>query len=74
MSKEKADNYTSDYYGFTVEVILEDIKNAMDLKKENKELSIPDSIGYVVAKRCCVKFLTGDKGFKDLDNVEFVVK
>lgn len=74
MSKEKADNYTSDYYCFIVEVTLEDLKGAMDLKIKNKELSIPDVIGYTLAKKHNVKFLTGDAGFKNFDNVEFVVK
>ncbi len=74
MPKEKADNYTSDYYGFIVEVGLENVKKAMDLKIKNKDLSIPDAIGYIVAKRYNVKFLTGDIGFKNFDNVEFVAK
>ena len=74
MSKEKADNYTKNYYGSIVEVILDDIKSAMDLKTKHRDLSIPDVIGYVVAKRHNVKFLTGDEDFKNLDNVEFVKK
>ena len=31
-----------------------------------------DCVGYVVAKRVGVKFLTGDREFKDMPNVEFV--
>ena len=50
----------------------EDVKEAMDLKIKNKNLSIPNTIGYTVAKRHNVKFLTGDEGFRNMDHVEFV--
>ena len=72
MNKEKSDNYTEEYYRYLVDVSLEDIKMAMDFKTINKHLSIPDAIGYTVAKRLGVKFLTGDNDFKDMENVEFV--
>ena len=36
------------------------------------EFSLPDSLGYVLANRHGVKFLTGDEGFKGMPNVEFV--
>ena len=44
----------------------------MDLKIKYKHLSIPDCIGFIVAKRYGVKFLTGDEAFRNFDNVEFV--
>ena len=31
-----------------------------------------DCIGYMTAKRLGVKFLTGDREFEGMDNVEFV--
>ena len=74
MEKNKVDSYTKDYYSNVIEVKLEDIYEAMDLKTKHRKLSIPDAIGYVLAKRHKVKFLTGDEGFKDFDNVEFVKK
>jgi len=46
----------------------------MDLKIKHKDLSIPDVIGYIVAKRYGAKFLTGDEGFRNMENVEFVKK
>jgi uncharacterized protein len=76
LKKEKdqktADNITEKYRVFLVDVTLDDIKSAMDMKMKNKCLSIPDVIGYIVAKRNNAIFLTGDKEFKDLSNVEFV--
>lgn len=73
-SKEEADKAMDDFRTSTVKVNWEDIKKAMDLKIKNKDLSIPDVIGYTIAKRYDIKFLTGDEGFKNLENVEFVKK
>ncbi len=56
------------------EVILQDIINAAELKLTNPKLSIPDCFGYVMAKRLKIKFLTGDREFERMDNVEFVQK
>lgn len=72
MSKEKADAYTQDYGTFLVDVNLDDIKAAMDLKTKHRNFSIPDAIGYIIAKKYGAKFLTGDGGFEHLPNVEFV--
>lgn len=73
-SKEFADNTTEKYEGLVVEVNLEDIKEAANIKMKNRKMPIPDVVGYVVAKRYGVKFLTGDEDFRNFDNVEFVKK
>ncbi len=39
-----------------------------------RNYSLPDCIGYLLARKYDIKFLTGDKEFKDLENVEFVKK
>ena len=72
MSKEASNNYTEKYYQYVVDISLDDIKNAMDFKIIHKRLSIPDAIGYTVAKKLGIKFLTGDKDFENMENVEFV--
>lgn len=69
-----ADTFVEKYKHFLVEVSIEDIKEATSLKRKYKDLSLPDVIGYTVAKRWKVKFLTGDEGFKDFENVEFIKK
>lgn len=53
---------------------MELVKQATVFKLENnkRELSWADCIGYVAAKKLKLKFLTGDKEFKGMDNVEFV--
>lgn len=39
---------------------------------QGKKLSTIDCVGYSVAKRLNIPFLTGDREFADMDNVEFV--
>ena len=73
-TKATADEITKNYSTFLVEATMQDIIEAMDLKTKNRKLSIPDVVGYIIAKRMNVKFLTGDKGFKNIKNVEFVKK
>lgn len=50
------------------------IKSAMKFRYENKnkKMSMTDCISYFQAKELGIKFLTGDKEFKDLLDVEFV--
>ena len=50
------------------------IIEAMDFRKHHKKknMSYVDCIGYTMATKMGVPFLTGDKEFKGMDNVEFV--
>ncbi|MEK6859321.1 MAG: PIN domain-containing protein [Nanoarchaeota archaeon] len=51
------------------------IQEAMKFRKKvykDKKISYADAIGYTHALKNNMIFLTGDKEFKDLDNVEFV--
>jgi len=66
--------FTAKFLSFQTEVSFDDIKNAMSFKIKHKSLSIPDVVGYMVALRLQVKFLTGDEGFRNLPQVEFVKK
>lgn|SRR3989344_4180127 len=72
MNKKQADKYLDSYKSFLVDVSIDDIKEAMDLKMKYKDMSIPDCIGYMVAKRFKANFLTGDEDFRNMPNVEFV--
>jgi hypothetical protein len=42
------------------------------LQNRGKKFSYTDSIGYLISLRNRIKFLTGDKQFRDMPNVEFV--
>src|SRR3989344_4003965 len=50
------------------------IKKAMISRALNKkkDLSYIDCVGYIISKQRNIKFLTGDKEFEDMENVEFV--
>lgn|SRR3989344_1641882 len=74
LPQEKVDEIISIYKDYIVLATTDDLKSASNLKLKNKQMSLPDTIGYSVAKRYNIKFLTGDEAFKDLPNVEFVKK
>lgn len=59
---------------FAIDFDNEVIENAAKLKLmfKKQNLSMTDCIGYCVAKKLGVKFLTGDKQFEFLPDVEFV--
>jgi uncharacterized protein len=52
------------------ELILEAMK--MKYKYKKRKMSMADCVGYITAKNMDLKFLTGDKEFEDLPNVEFI--
>ena len=74
--EEIADNAYGAFRQYQAEISEEDIKQGMKLKlrmKLNKtDLSYADALGYVMAERLGVKYLTGDTAFKTLPNVEFI--
>ena len=71
---EKSSLLIDRYIGFVLNVPPKIIKDAMLFRFENrkKDLSMADCISYLQSKDLNVKFLTGDKEFRDLPNVEFV--
>ena len=44
----------------------------IELKKQDRNLSLIDAVGYVLAKHLKIPFLAGDREFKDLDGIEYV--
>lgn len=67
-----ADKITKQYRTFLVEVAVEDVLGAMTFRRQHKDCSIPDAVGYIISKRFKVPFLTGDGDFKGMPGVEFV--
>jgi predicted nucleic acid-binding protein len=53
-----------------------DVKMAMkfrlEMKRKGLNLSYMDAMGYTIASRLKIKFLTGDREFEGLPNVEYV--
>jgi len=44
----------------------------IELKKQSRNLSLIDTLGYILAKRLKIPFLTGDREFRELEGVEYV--
>lgn len=70
--KKTANKITRQYASALEETTISDIEKAMDLKTKKRKASIPDTIGYIAAKRVGARFLTGDAMFEGMPNVEFV--
>ncbi|MBI2670903.1 PIN domain-containing protein [Candidatus Woesearchaeota archaeon] len=73
-NKNIADKYYDELLKYIIDIDDETIKQAMVFRvlHKIKNLSYVDCVGYIIAKQRNIKFLTGDKEFKDLDNIEFV--
>lgn len=71
---EKAESFLKDYYEHCVSLHQAVLCDAAHLRLQFKKrnLSMTDCIGYIIAKRWGIKFLTGDKEFSDMENMEFV--
>ncbi len=72
--KKIAETAFSRFLPFVIDISDEIIKesNFFKLFNKNKNLSYIDCLGYTISKAMNIKFLTGDKEFNGLDNVEFV--
>ena len=57
-----------------VDIEPEIIKKASQFRKENIKLKLSyiDCLGFALAEYYGVKFLTGDEGFKEINNVLFI--
>ncbi|MEK6874785.1 MAG: PIN domain-containing protein [Nanoarchaeota archaeon] len=73
-SQEIADRVFDRLTKYTVEVPDDILKAASAFRAQwrRRDLSYIDCIGYVLAKRIGIPFLTGDQQFVDMENVEFV--
>jgi predicted nucleic acid-binding protein len=73
-TEEKANEYYGAFLSKIVSFDHETIKSAAKLRfgHKKKNISYIDAIGYQIALEDNVKFLTGDKAFKGMKNVEYV--
>ena len=71
---KKADFYGAEFARFRKELDADTIKKAMLFRAQNKKrnLSATDCISYMMAAKLNLKFLTGDRQFENMSNVEFV--
>ena len=72
--KKEADeiynNFDFDILDITETLIMEAVGFRHQYKKD--DVSLSDAVGYLLARKYGLKFLTGDKFFENRDNVEFV--
>mgnify|MGYP001562646051 CR=1 FL=1 len=73
-NKQIAEEWEEKLIGCYLIVTEETIVKAMKFRFEHKDknFSFIDCVGYILAKENNLKFLTGDKEFKEMENVEFV--
>jgi len=73
-NEELAEEIFNKYKVFAVDFDETIIKASAKLRVKNikRNISMADCIGYILAKSLGIKFLTGDKEFFGMDNVEFV--
>ena len=74
--EERLQQIYNKYKEAVVEIEDETLKEAMKFRKNHKkkDISYTDAIGYVYAQLHNMKFLTGDKEFEHMENVEFIKK
>ncbi|MEW5759256.1 MAG: PIN domain-containing protein [Candidatus Thermoplasmatota archaeon] len=78
LGEKKAETYYSyiTAYAEITELTEDIIKSAAvfrsKMMKKKKKLSYGDCINYITACKIGAKFVTGDKEFEELENVEFV--
>ena len=75
-TKEEIKDFFEFLQSICIELKFEWIPKSVEFRKEYKkrDLSYADCLGYVIAKNLGIRFLTGDKEFENLPNVEFVKK
>ncbi len=72
--KESADNWFSEFNCELLEITPKVMIDSIHFRYVNrkKNISLADSIGYILALKHNIRFLTGDKEFENMQNVEFV--
>ena len=72
--KEAADDWFKKTNFKLLEITPEIIIEAVNFRHSNKknDFSLPDAAGYKLSLKHNLKFLTGDRQFENLENVEFV--
>ncbi len=67
------DTFSKYLVDFGLEDIAGSMKTRLELKREGRDVSYADALGYFLSRKMGIKFLTGDKTFRGLSSVEYVV-
>ncbi len=70
--EDKAKEIYYHYIDSIIQIKDEHVFEASKLKLKMKDISYADALGYAISLKENIKFLTGDKEFRNMDNVEFI--
>ena len=72
-----ASDILKDFSRYLVDFGQEDISSStklgLDLKRKGLDVSYADALGYFIALKMGIKFLTGDKVFHGLKGVQYLI-
>lgn len=72
-SKDKADEWLKNYNFELLEISSKTMAKAIHFRfVHKKNISLTDAVGYILSLENNLKFLTGDRQFQNMPNVEFV--
>lgn len=66
------DTFSKYLVDFGLEDIAGSMKTRMQLKRDGRDVSYADALGYFLSRKMGIKFLTGDRTFQGLKGVEYV--
>ncbi|HXW37306.1 MAG TPA: hypothetical protein VEJ36_05335 [Nitrososphaerales archaeon] len=52
--------------------IADAVKMRFELRREHRDLSYADALGYHLSRKLGLRFLTGDRAFRGLSGIEYV--
>jgi predicted nucleic acid-binding protein len=67
-----AETFSKYLMDFGLKEIADSMKLRLEFKREGKNLSYADALGYSLSRKKGLRFLTGDRAFKGLDGVEYL--
>jgi predicted nucleic acid-binding protein len=71
-ARQIIDRFSRYVIDFDTDDIAGSMKLREELMKKRMDISYVDALGYYLAKKMQIPFLTGDKQFRELDGVKFV--
>lgn len=71
-ARQVIDRFSKYLIDFDIDDIAGSMKLREELMKKRMDTSYVDALGYYLAKKMQIPFLTGDQHFRELDGVRFV--
>ena len=71
-ARQIIDRFSKYLIDFEIDDIAGSMKLREELMKKRMDISYVDALGYYLARKMQIPFLTGDRHFRELDGVKFV--